>query len=212
MARSKQEIVIEVEKIVEGVVEEIVAPVKTTKTHYINNEEFLRKLLEYFEQCRTAKADGLPTPAIPNYIGECFYKIALNLSRKPNFMSYSYRDEMIMDGVENCLMYFRNFDPAKGSNPFSYFTQIIYFAFIRRIGKEKKQSYIKYKVAEQCGLIGFPFVDGDATHDSEDAPHGSQESLYDNIAEYIQTFEEKVEQKRRKRRKAQQKDLPDSND
>ena len=92
--------------------------------HYINNADFLQALIEYREQCETAKTKKKPEPPIPNYIGECFLKIADHLSRKPNFISYSFRDEMIADGIENCLMYFRNFDPAQSKNPFAYFTQI----------------------------------------------------------------------------------------
>jgi hypothetical protein len=125
---------------------------KKTK-HYVNNADFLAALIEYKKQCDEAKKKNKPEPAIPNYIGECFLKIADHLSRKPNFISYSFRDEMIADGIENCLMYFRNFDPDKSKNPFAYFTQIIYYAFLRRIMKEKKQLYVKYKATEQIGIL-----------------------------------------------------------
>ena len=112
----------------------------TKKTnHYVNNADFLKALIDYREKCELANKEGKPEPQIPNYIGECFYKIADHLSRKPNFISYSFRDEMVADGIENCLMYFRNFDDSKSKNPFAYFTQIIYYAFLRRIMKEKKQ-------------------------------------------------------------------------
>ena len=104
----------------------------TTANHYVNNADFLAALVKYRTECATAKEENKPEPKIPDYIGECFLKIAEHLSRKPNFISYTYRDEMISDGVENCLMYFRNFDPAKSKNPFAYFTQIIYYAFLRR--------------------------------------------------------------------------------
>ena len=101
--------------------------------HYINNEDFLKALVDYKTACKLAKKEKRPPPAIPNYIGECFMKIAEGLSHKPNFINYTYRDEMISDGIENCLQYFDNFDPAKSKNPFAYFTQVIYFAFLRRI-------------------------------------------------------------------------------
>ena len=115
----------------------------TKKTnHYINNADFLKALVDYKQLCDTAEKEKKPEPPIPNYIGECFLKIADHLSRKPNFVSYSFRDEMISDGIENCLMYFKNFDPIKSKNPFAYFTQIIYYAFLRRIMKEKKQLYV----------------------------------------------------------------------
>jgi len=87
--------------------------------HYVNNTDFLNALIEYREKCDIAKKEGKQDPQIPNYIGECFLKIAEHLSRKPNFISYSFRDEMIADGIENCLMYFRNFDPLKSKNPFA---------------------------------------------------------------------------------------------
>ena len=122
------------------------------KTHYINNGDFLKALIEYQEQCQTAKNKKQEDPQIPNYIGECFLKIAEHLSRKPNFMSYSFREEMIGDGIENCLMYFRNFNPEKSKNPFAYFTQIIHYAFLRRIQREKRQLEIKNKILEKSGF------------------------------------------------------------
>ena len=121
--------------------------------HYVNNADFLAALIKYREDCAEAKKTNSSEPQIPNYIGECFLKIAEHLSRKPNFISYTYRDEMISDGIENCIMYFRNFDPAKSKNPFAYFTQIIYYAFLRRIMREKKQLYVKYKATQQFGLL-----------------------------------------------------------
>jgi hypothetical protein len=110
-------------------------------------------------------------------------KIAEGLSHKPNFINYTYRDEMVSDGIENCLMYFENFDPTKSSNPFAYFTQIIYFAFLRRIQKEKKQLYVKYKATELYGILDeFEMLEGE---------DGStrQFELYENISEFIETYE-----------------------
>lgn len=164
----------------------------TKKTnHYINNADFLKALIEYKDACDTASAAGKEDPNIPNYIGECFLKIADHLSRKPNFVSYSFRDEMISDGIENCLMYFRNFDPVKSKNPFAYFTQIIYYAFLRRIMKEKKQLYVKYKATEQFGILG----EGEMYEDSDG--NMKQFVLYDNISEFIHTFEENKEKKKK---------------
>ena len=164
----------------------------TKKTnHYINNADFLKALVDYKELCDTAEKEKKPEPPIPNYIGECFLKIADHLSRKPNFVSYSFRDEMISDGIENCLMYFKNFDPIKSKNPFAYFTQIIYYAFLRRIMKEKKQLYVKYKATEQFGILDEfeMFEDSDGNM--------RQFQLYDNISEFIQTFEENKKKKKR---------------
>ena len=151
--------------------------------HYINNEDFLKALVEYKTRKKDAESKGLPEPRIPNYIGECFMKIAEGLSHKPNFINYTYRDEMIADGIENCLMYFANFDETKSNNPFAYFTQIIYYAFLRRIQKEKKQLYVKYKATEQIGILDefemMEFEDGTSR----------QFELYDNISEFIENFE-----------------------
>jgi DNA-directed RNA polymerase specialized sigma subunit len=117
-------------------------------SHYVDNKEFLVAMKEYRDKVLAAKEGGTPMPPIPNYVGECILKIANHLSYKPCFINYSYRDDMISDGIENCIQYINNFDPNKSSNPFSYFTQIIYYAFLRRIAKEKKQSYIKHKIIQ----------------------------------------------------------------
>jgi len=141
---------------------------KKKKPHYVNNKEFLQAMVEWKEQCKVAASEGKPQPPITNYIGECFLKIANHLSYRPNFINYTYRDEMISDGIENCLQYVHNFNPEKSNNPFAYFTQIIYYAFLRRIQKEKKQSHVKNKIIENmtvdenlidAGDMGNPFVD-----------------------------------------------------
>ena len=128
-------------------------PTPKKQKHYINNGDFLKALIDYKEASKKAKKQNKPLPPIPNYIGECFMKIAEGLSHKPNFINYPHREDMIGDGIENCLMYFENFDPSKSKNPFAYFTQVIYFAFLRRIQKEKKQLYVKYKSTEMVGLL-----------------------------------------------------------
>jgi hypothetical protein len=175
--------------------------------HYINNADFLAALVEYRKSCDEAKKNDKEDPRIPNYIGECFLKIAEHLSRKPNFISYSFRDEMIADGIENCLMYFRNFDPTKSSNPFAYFTQIVYFAFLRRIMKEKKQLYVKYKATEQFGIL-----DEYEMYEDSDG-HMKQFQMYDNISEFIFNFEESKRKKKEGKVKGLEKfieDIPES--
>ena len=122
------------------------------KEHYVNNKEFLEALVVYRSKVRKAKELGQDRPKVPNYIGECFLKIATHLSYRPNFVNYMFKDDMVCDGIENCLQYIDNFDPEKSSNPFAYFTQIIYFAFLRRIQKEKKQLDIKNKLLEKSGF------------------------------------------------------------
>lgn len=157
--------------------------VKKKKREYVNNKELLAALIEYKQQCLDAESNGLPDPKIPNYIGECWQKIAEGISHKPNFINYPYKDDMIADGVENCLMYFRNFNPDKSKNPFAYFTQIIKWAFVRRIQKEKKQLYVKCKATEQMGILDeyelLELENGDII----------QFEMYDNISEFIQNFE-----------------------
>jgi hypothetical protein len=122
------------------------------KPHYVNNAQFLEAMIEYRDSCEEAKKQGKEKPPVTNYIGECFLKIANHLSYRPNFINYTYRDDMISDGIENCLQYMYNFNPDKSKNPFAYFTQIIYYAFIRRIQKEKKQSLIKNKLISNVGV------------------------------------------------------------
>ena len=107
---------------------------------------------------------GEPKPRIGNYIGECFLKIATHLSYKPNFVNYMFREDMICDGIENCVQYINNFDPAKSSNPFAYFTQIIYYAFLRRISKEKRQLEIKNKIITKSGYDQLFHSDGNDNH------------------------------------------------
>ena len=125
---------------------------KKKKPHYVNNKEFLAAMVEFKQMVADAEAAGEPKPRVPNYIGECFLKIANHLSYRPNFINYTYKEEMISDGIENCLQYINNFNPEKSNNPFAYFTQIIYFAFIRRITKEKKQSKIKDKLLKSSNI------------------------------------------------------------
>jgi len=119
--------------------------------HYVNNKEFLAALEVYIAQVNRAKLNDKEPPQIPRYIGECFLKIANHLSYKPNFVNYMFKDDMICDGIENCVRYIHNFNPEKSKNPFAYFTQIIYYAFLRRIQKEKKQLEIKGKILERSG-------------------------------------------------------------
>ena len=119
---------------------------------YVNNADFLAAIVEMRAKKQEAEEKGLPKPIVSNYIGECILKIATHLSYKPNFINYSYRDEMISDGIENCLQYIDNFNPEKSTNPFAYFTQIIYYAFLRRIQREKKQLEIKTKILERSGF------------------------------------------------------------
>ena len=140
-----------------------VSMAKQKTVHYVDNKKFHQAMIEWKEQCKDAEESGSEPPRISNYIGECFLKIANGLSYRPNFINYTYRQEMISDGIENCLQYIHNFDPDKSKNPFAYFTQIIYYAFLRRIQKEKKQTHIKNKIIENRQYETFTVNEGDDT-------------------------------------------------
>jgi hypothetical protein len=141
------------------------APAKRTITrrsteHYVNNKEFSQAVVDYVNSVRAAEKSEAPIPRIPEYIGRCFLKIAEGLSHKPNFIRYTYREEMVMDAVENCIKAIMNYNVAAATrtgapNAFAYFTQICYFAFIRRITKEKKQQDIKFRYIEHAGIEDF---------------------------------------------------------
>ena len=137
---------------------------KRKSEHYVNNKEFLEALINYRAKCQRAEEAGEARPVIPRYIGECFLKIANHLSYKPNFVNYMFREDMISDGIENCVQYIKNFNPEKSSNPFAYFTQIIHYAFLRRIQKEKRQMDIRGKLIERSGFEEVMTGDGDLSN------------------------------------------------
>ena len=145
--------------------------------HYVNNKEFLAALIAYREDREIAEAKGLPKPIIPRYIGECFLKIATHLSFKPNFVNYMFKDDMVSDGIENCVQYIHNFNPEKSQNPFAYFTQIIHYAFLRRIQREKRQLEIKNKILEKSGYS--------EVFDDNNTLDGSNYSDYNSIKDAV---------------------------
>lgn len=168
------------------------------KRNYVNNPEFLEAIIAYKKLCIEAEDSGDKRPQIPNYIGHCIYQISTRLASKPNFSGYSYKDEMISDGLENAIQALGNFDPEKSHNPFAYFTQIIWYAFLRRIDKEKKQLYIKHKVTVNSVMTGT------ATDGADDA---SGEPAYidlnnDYMSDFVRTYEKKIEDKKKKQIKA----------
>ena len=137
---------------------------KKKKIHYVDNKKFLAAIVERKEQIKEAEEEGESKPQITNYLGECILKIANHLSYRPNFINYTYKEEMISDGIENSLQYIDNFDPENSKNPFAYFTQIIYYAFIRRIAKEKKQQKIKDRILKRSNIQDMIIVQ---PHDDE---------------------------------------------
>ena len=154
--------------------------IKKKPEHYVDNKLFLQAMIEFKDKCAKAEKRKRKPPPVTNYIGECFLKIANHLSYRPNFINYTFRDDMISDGIENCLQYLKNFNPDKSNNPFAYFTQIIYYAFIRRIQKEKKQQDVKAKVIANSGVeLMMDSIEGD------DAVYKSQmlDFLQKNIKE-----------------------------
>ena len=132
---------------------------KSENRHYVNNKDFLAAMTEYRENRLAAEEKDLPKPRVTEYIGECFVKIANHLAYKSNFVNYTFREEMILDGIENCITYIDNFNPEKSKNPFAYFTQITYYAFLRRIQKEKKQLDTKYKYIQNLDMQSI--IDGE---------------------------------------------------
>jgi hypothetical protein len=162
--------------------------------HYVNNKEFLVALIKYREEVELTfirlnkreptKEDRSKTwetkPQIPRYIGECFLKIANHLSFKPNFVNYMFKEDMISDGIENCVQYIHNFDPNKSQNPFAYFTQIIHYAFLRRIQREKKQLEIKNKILEKTGYNEVFYEDRNSS-----MLDGSNYSDYNSIKDAV---------------------------
>ena len=151
---------------------------KQKTAHYVDNKKFHQAMIDWKEKCKDAEEAGDDVPRITNYIGECFLKIANGLSYRPNFINYTYRQEMISDGIENCLQYIHNFNPEKSKNPFAYFTQIIHYAFLRRIQKEKKQLEIKTKIIERSGYEEVMVVEEGA---------GGTASDYNQIKDAVQT-------------------------
>ena len=150
---------------------------RTKSEHYVNNKEFLNALIKYQEDIEIARLQDKPKPVIPRYIGECFLKIANHLSFKPNFVNYMFKEDMISDGIENWVQYIHNFNPEKSRNPFAYFTQIIHYAFLRRIQREYRQLEIKNKIIEKSGY--------QEVFDDNNQIDGSNYSDYNSIKDAV---------------------------
>lgn len=162
------------------------------KLHYVNNPEFLAHMKIYVEQVKEHKLASKSPPQVSDYIGECLTSIANKLANKPNFVNYPFRDDMVADGIENSLRYINNFDPNKSSNPFAYFTMIIYNAFVRRIEQEKTQLATKYRMISEC-LIHE--VSGD--NHKQQTKYGSEQADL-NMHEFLDNFEKSRERKKAK--------------
>jgi len=171
---------------------------KKKTEHYVDNKEFLEAMKEYKKLCRKAKREKQQKPPVTDYIGSCFLKIANHLSYRPNFINYTFRDDMISDGIENCLQYLDNFDPEKSNNPFAYFTQIIFYAFVRRIQKEKKQVTIKHKLIM------------DANYDDMTLQPGEDREFRNQFSEFLRqntVVEEKPKEKKPRKKRTSKSNL-----
>ena len=173
---------------------------KKKSNHYVDNERFLEEIKVYKKKCKEAKEAGKEKPRVSEYIGKCIYLIAENLSHKPRFMNYSFIEEMKSDAIENCFLYFDNFSPDKSQNPFAYFTQIIYYAFHRRINKEEKNRYIMYKKFQES-FIETGNVDRLLDVDGNNL---ITPMMYDNLNQFIGNFEAREAEKKKKRKLAKE--------
>ena len=171
------------------------------KSHYINNKEFLKCLIEYQADIVKCKEEGKSKPYVTDYIAMCFLQIAQRLSYRPNFINYTYKDDMISDGLENCLAYMHNFNPDKSKKPFAYFTQIIYYAFLRRIQKEKKQQYIKYKIFtdKKAELEAINNAESHEKLSNDFLNEKGSADFHIHIKEFIDDMERKEAEKKEKR-------------
>jgi DNA-directed RNA polymerase specialized sigma subunit len=167
-------------------------PTKPRKKNYVNNKDLYEALITYKGKIKEAEDSGDEIPRVPDYIGKCIYQIATRLATKPNFSGYSYKEDMISDGIENCLQYINNFNPEKSQNPFAYFTQIIWFAFLRRIQKEKKQMYIRFKSSQQMLASGGTYTGEDVTLNLT--------TNADYMNSFVQDFEDKLAKDKAKKK------------
>lgn len=167
---------------------------KRASIYYVDNKKFYQEMKDYIAVCREAEESGDEYPIVPNYLGECFYKIATKLSTRLNFSNYSYRDEMIGDAIENCIHYVRSFNPDKSNNPFAYFTQIAWNSFVHRINKERKQQYVKYKSMEH--MIINHDISGMITPE-----------MHENTQKFISSYEESIEKAKKKKEEKKEKKL-----
>jgi len=168
---------------------------KGSKIHYVDNAKFLEAMIEYKAIYDDSIKNETELPQISEYLGSVFLKIAQRLSFRPNFINYAFKNDMISDGIENCLHYIHNFNPEKSNNPFAYFTQIIFYAFIRRIQKEKKQLYIKYKSMQNYDILP-EYMDIDRSNDNPNPVGDYKNSDFKIVVdEFVDTFEKSKKKK-----------------
>lgn len=159
------------------------------------------ELVKYYTKIEEAEQENRPEPKIPEYLGECFLLIAENLAKKPNFSSYTFKEDMIQDGVLTCVTNITKFDPDKTNNPFSYFTQAIFYSFLQRIAKEKKQEYVKYKSIERKYFSEEVGDTNELDRGNFKTSDNNNLELFDNYLEFIEEYEDKFLPKKSKQRK-----------
>ena len=188
---------------------------KKQNIHYVNNREFSEAVVSYCSTVAEAKNSNEPLPVVPDYIAQCFLRIAEGLSHKSNFVRYTYREEMVMDAVENCLKAIENYNLEAATrtgkpNAFAYFTQITWYAFLRRIAKEKKQQDIKLKYLTKSGIENF--IDNELGDETSQQVVGAfVDTLRDRIEKVRFTDniikEEVIKEKKRRKSKSADSDL-----
>jgi hypothetical protein len=180
---------------------------KRKSIHYVNNADFSQAVVEYVTIVNEAKENKKEIPTVPDYIAQCFLKIAEGLSHKSNFSRYTYREEMVMDAVENCLRAIGNYNLEAATrtgrpNAFAYFTQISWFAFLRRIAKEKKQQDVKLKYLAKSGIETF--VDLDLADEAAGRVIGmfvdTLRDRIDKVKDHDQVFNELYKKESKKKR------------
>jgi DNA-directed RNA polymerase specialized sigma24 family protein len=174
---------------------------KRQKHDYVDNKRLFREMCEFKAALLEAENCDDEKPMVPDYVAVSILEISRHLAMRPNFINYPFREEMISDGVENCFQYIENFKPEKSNNPFSYFTMIIYNAFLRRIKKEKRQLYTVYKVAEHANIFSLTAHTDDGDKTNYNIPSQNSEYTEEYMSDFAKNFEESADKAERKERK-----------
>ena len=168
---------------------------KKNSVNYVNNQELLDAMIRYRAAYLEAKKENRQPPRVPEYVGLCIYNIATRFAMQHSYSNYPFKEDMISDGIENCIQYIHNFDPEKSKNPFAYFTQIIYYAFLRRIEKEKKYLYTKYAMTQKAQILDE--VSENQNNDDSGQKGSMQQSEWSS--EQMSRFMDDFEKKNRKK-------------
>lgn len=163
--------------------------------NYIDNKEFLKSIVEYQRAVKKARKAKVDIPTMPNYLGECFYRIAEGFSSLPKYSGYRFREDMVSDAVLHCIKYINSFNPAKSNNPFGYFTKVVYHAFLQRIYYEKRYLYTKFKSIEKVEIFG---IESQTDHHDEGESVQFSEGSREHMIDFMTSFEEYMIKKTQK--------------